>query len=170
VSIKLNSICFNLAVAQDKQLSANSSGSGIGSEEYRAKLIHSLKGKRVLLTEDTRVNQIVATKMLGKLGMVVDIANNGEEALQCLEKSTYDIVLMDVQMPVMNGLEATRLIRLNPQFATLPILAMSAGVTLDEQEACDAAGMTGFVSKPISSAELADKLVDVCFPYLSDGI
>jgi CheY-like chemotaxis protein len=47
---------------------------------------------------------------------------------------------------------------------------MSAGVTLDEQEACDAAGMTGFVSKPISSAELADKLVDVCFPYLSDGI
>jgi CheY-like chemotaxis protein len=73
-------------------------------------------------------------------------------------------------MPVMNGLEATRLIRQDPRFAALPILAMSAGVTLNEQDACDAAGMTGFVSKPVNSSELKRKLVDVCFPYLADGI
>jgi PAS domain S-box-containing protein len=136
---------------------------------YQA-MVNALSGKRILLAEDTRVNQLVATKMLAKIGVTVDIANNGEEALQCLQNSTYDAVLMDVQMPVMNGLEATRLIRLDPRFAALPILAMSAGVTLDEQVACDAAGMTGFVSKPVSSAELTRKLVDVCFPYLSDGI
>ncbi len=133
-------------------------------------LIHSLKGKRVLLTEDNRVNQLVATKMLTKLGIIVDVANNGEEALQCLENNTYDVVLMDIQMPVMNGLEATRQIRQNPKYFTLPIFAMSAGVTLDEQAACDAAGMTGFISKPVSKAELTGKLVEVCFPFISDGI
>ncbi len=133
-------------------------------------LVNALAGKRVLLAEDTRVNQLVATKMLAKIGVLVDVANNGEEAIKCLQNTPYDAVLMDVQMPVMNGLEATRLIRQDPRFATLPILAMSAGVTLSEQDACDAAGMTGFVSKPVNSAELTRKLVDVCFPYLSDGI
>jgi CheY-like chemotaxis protein len=64
----------------------------------------------------------------------------------------------------MNGLEATRLIRLDSRFAAMPILAMSAGVTLDEQGACEAAGMTGFISKPINSTDLTKKLVDVCFP------
>lgn len=159
-----------LAVARAMQDDSAHTLKGKDSVQDRTMLIHSLKSKRVLLTEDTKVNQLVATKMLGKLGMLVDVANNGDEALQWLEKNTYDVVLMDVQMPVMNGLEATRLIRQNPKYVTLPIFAMSAGVTLDEQEACDAAGMTGFISKPISSAELTSKLVDVCFPYISDGI
>jgi signal transduction histidine kinase len=133
-----------------------------GSTQERQQFIQSLKGKRVLLTEDTKVNQIVATKMLGKLGIIFDIANNGKEAIQLLELNTYDVVLMDIQMPVMNGLEATRLIRQNPKYFSLPILAMSAGVTLDEQSACDAAGMTGFISKPISSAILTENLIKVC--------
>lgn len=138
--------------------------------DLRTELIQALKGKRVLLTEDTRVNQVVASKMLAKIGVIVDIANNGQEAIECLEKSSYDVVLMDVQMPVMNGLEATRLIRLDSRFVNLPIIAMSAGVTLDEQEACNRAGMTGFVGKPINSAELTNKLVDVCFPHPSNDI
>ena len=132
-----------------------------GSSQYLT-MIEDLKGKRVLLTEDTKVNQIVATKMLSKLGLVVDVANNGEEAVRCLQKNDYDIVLMDIQMPVMNGLEATRLIRLDPRFKKLPILAMSAGVTLDEQAACDEAGMTAFISKPIDSSELTSKLFEWC--------
>jgi two-component system sensor histidine kinase/response regulator len=133
-------------------------------------MVSALSGKRALLAEDTRVNQLVATKMLAKIGVLVDVANNGEEALQRLQNCHYDVVLMDVQMPVMNGLEATRLIRLDSRFAAMPILAMSAGVTLDEQGACEAAGMTGFISKPINSTDLTKKLVDVCFPYLADGI
>jgi CheY-like chemotaxis protein len=132
-----------------------------GSSQYLA-MLEGLKGKRVLLTEDTRVNQLVATKMLSKLGLLVEVANNGEEAVQSLQKNNYDIVLMDIQMPVMNGLEATRMIRKDPRFTSLPIVAMSAGVTLDEQAACDEAGMTAFISKPIDSNELTQKLFELC--------
>ncbi|MFA6202188.1 MAG: PAS domain-containing protein [Gallionella sp.] len=133
-------------------------------------IAHALRGKHVLLTEDNRINQLVATKMLEKIGLLVDIANNGEEAIQRLQEKTYDIVLMDIQMPVMDGLEATRLIRQDARFTNLPIVAMSAGVTLDEKSACDNAGMTGFVAKPINSTELINKLIELCFPYISDGI
>ena len=123
-------------------------------------MIRMLKDKRVLLVEDTRINQMVATKMLNRFGMSVDVANDGAEAIQCLQKQTYDIVLMDVQMPVMNGLEATRLIRQDPKFSALPVVAMSAGVMLDEQASCDEAGMTGFISKPIDMSQFAQKLVE----------
>ncbi|HCI52779.1 MAG TPA: hypothetical protein DE312_05595 [Gallionella sp.] len=133
-------------------------------------IAHALRGKHVLLTEDNRINQLVASKMLEKIGLLVDIASNGEEAIQRLQEKTYDIVLMDIQMPVMDGLEATRLIRQDARFIRLPIVAMSAGVTLDEKSACDKAGMTGFVAKPINSTELINKLVELCFPYISDGI
>lgn len=133
-------------------------------------IAHALRGKHVLLTEDNRINQLVASKMLEKIGLLVDIANNGEEAIQRLQEKTYDIVLMDIQMPVMDGLEATRLIRQDARFTNLPIVAMSAGVTLDEKSACDKAGMTGFVAKPINSTELINKLIELCFPYVSDGI
>jgi PAS domain S-box-containing protein len=120
-----------------------------------------LRGKEVLLAEDNTVNQLVASKMLTKHGLRVDIANNGEEALRCLDRKYYDVVLMDIQMPVMDGLEATRLIRENPRFSDLPIVAMSAGVTLDEQEMCNQAGMTAFIGKPIDSNELIKKLIEL---------
>jgi PAS domain S-box-containing protein len=122
----------------------------------------ALRGKRVLLVEDNRVNQLLATQMLKKLGTLVDVANNGEEAIQCLEEGPYDVVLMDIQMPVMDGLQATHLIRQDSRFAALPIVAMSAGVTLDEQEKCAAAGMTDFIGKPIDSVQLTNKLVELC--------
>jgi PAS domain S-box-containing protein len=161
----------NLATAKSTQIkSGKSSQVDIIDEANYQAMVSALSGKRALLAEDTRVNQLVATKMLAKIGVLVDVANNGEEAIQCLQKSHYDVVLMDVQMPVMNGLKATRLIRLDSRFAAMPILAMSAGVTLDEQGACDAAGMTGFISKPINLTDLTKKLVEVCFPYLGDSI
>jgi len=73
---------------------------------------------------------------------------------------------MDIQMPVMDGLEATRQIRLDARFVSLPIIAMSAGVTLDEQTACADAGMTGFIPKPIESKELANKLAKLFSPTI----
>ncbi len=121
-----------------------------------------LRGKRVLLVEDNRVNQLLATQILKKLGTLVDVANNGEDAIQHLQDERYDVVLMDIQMPVMDGLQATKLIRLDGRFAALPIVAMSAGVTLDEQEKCSAAGMTDFIGKPIDSVQLTSKLVELC--------
>ena len=133
------------------------------SAEYFDK-VESLKGKRVLLVEDTKVNQLVATKMLGKKGLIVDVANNGEDAIQQIKDKDYDVVLMDIQMPVMNGLEATNLIRQDQRFKNLPIVAMSAGVTLEEQAACDEVGMTAFIGKPIDSTELTEKLIAILIP------
>jgi PAS domain S-box-containing protein len=121
-----------------------------------------LQGKRVLLVEDNRMNQLLASRILDKYGVKVDIANHGEEAIQKLNEGTYDIVLMDIQMPIMDGLEATRRIRLDERYKHLPIVAMSAGVTLDEQSRCEAVGMTSFIGKPIDSAELNKKLVELC--------
>jgi signal transduction histidine kinase/DNA-binding NarL/FixJ family response regulator len=121
-----------------------------------------LQGRRVLLVEDNRVNQLLATQILKRLGTLVDVVNNGEEAIRQLQDVRYDVVLMDIQMPVMDGLQATHLIRQDGRYASLPIVAMSAGVTLDEQDKCAAAGMTDFIGKPIDSVQLANKLVELC--------
>ena len=99
--------------------------------------------------------------MLNKLGLVVDIANNGEEALKLLFNNQYDLLFMDIQMPVMDGLSATRKLRQDERFKNLPVIAMSAGVTLDEQSACNEAGMTAFIAKPIDSALLKSKLYEL---------
>ena len=123
--------------------------------EEAAKLLFN---KRVLLVEDMPLNQQVASEFLRNAELRVVVADNGKEALEILEFSTFDVVLMDIQMPVMDGLEATRLIREQPQFATLPIIAMSAGVTLDEQEKCQAAGMSDFIAKPINPLQMFEKL------------
>jgi CheY-like chemotaxis protein len=112
----------------------------------------------VLLVEDMPLNQQVASEFLRNAKLRVVVADNGKEALDILEFSNFDVVLMDIQMPVMDGLEATRLIREQPQFATLPIIAMSAGVTLDEQEKCHAAGMSDFIAKPINPLQMLEKL------------
>ncbi len=150
-----------LPVANQLQLAGDKKRND--ADEARAKPQDvSLRGKRVLLVEDNRVNQLLASHILKKLGMWLDVANHGEEALQYLKDESYDIVLMDIQMPVMDGLEATRLIRQDPRFAKLPIVAMSAGVTLDEQEKCSAVGMTDFIGKPIDSALLTEKLIALC--------
>ncbi|SFV14360.1 CHASE domain-containing protein [Pseudoduganella namucuonensis] len=113
-----------------------------------------LAGLRLLLAEDNPLNQLVALSMLEGAGAAVEIASNGEEAVEYLRSNgaAIDLVLMDVQMPVMDGFEATRLIR--ELGLPLPILAMSAGVTLDEQAECQAAGMNAFVSKPVEWEDL----------------
>lgn len=130
----------------------------------------ALYGKRVLLVEDNKVNQLLATHVIKKLGMLLDIAGHGEEAIACLEHQQYDVVLMDIQMPVMDGLEATRLIRQDSRFASLPIVAMSAGVTLDEQEKCSEVGMTDFIGKPIDSELLTQMLIKLCVDADKDSL
>jgi len=118
-----------------------------------------LAGKRVLLVEDNRINQIVTSKMLEKLNLLFDVAGDGEIAINYLEAHDYDLVLMDIQMPVMGGLEATRIIRQNNKFNKVLIVAMSAGVTLDEKNACKEAGMNGFVHKPTAFSALKKEIL-----------
>lgn len=113
---------------------------------------------RILLVEDNRVNQIVASALLQKLGHEVDLAENGERALAALAARPYDMVLMDCQMPVMDGYEATRRIRQHPEWQHLPIIAVTANVMAGDQEACIAAGMDDYITKPYSR-QLLDEII-----------
>ena len=113
---------------------------------------------RVLLVEDNPVNQLVAKGMLVKLGCEVLIANHGAEALKQLERHTVDLVLMDCNMPVMDGYEASRRIRRNQQYQNLPIIALTANALADERERCRAAGMNDYLAKPFRREELATLL------------
>ena len=88
----------------------------------------------------------------------VTVADNGLEALDLLEHNSFEVILMDIQMPVMDGLEATKMIRENPKVSHLPIIAMSAGVTLDEQEKCQSVGMSDFIPKPINPVQMLEKI------------
>ena len=116
------------------------------------------QGLRVLVAEDNRINQKVIMGLLEKLALRVDVVSNGAEAFRALSTTPYALVLMDVQMPEMDGLEATRLIRsapspvLNPR---IPIIAMTANAMPEDQQICLDAGMDGYLSKPLSLGSLA---------------
>lgn len=122
----------------------------------------SLTGLRVLLVEDNDINQQIAVELLEGVGAKVDVANNGREAVDTLLGGSipppYDVILMDLQMPVMDGHQATSKIRSDPRFTALPIYAMTAHATLEERNFCLANGMTGHIAKPLDPALLFDTL------------
>ncbi|MFV9504741.1 MAG: ATP-binding protein [Oscillochloridaceae bacterium umkhey_bin13] len=114
---------------------------------------------RILLAEDNRVNQQVALRMLERLGYQADLAANGLEALQVLRRQAYDVVLMDVQMPELDGVEATRMIRAELPANRQPrIIAMTASAMVGDREACLAAGMDDYLSKPVQREALSEAL------------
>jgi len=113
-----------------------------------------LSGVRILVAEDNPINQQVVKEFLQLSGVIVDIAGDGRVALAKLENNVYGAVLMDVNMPVMGGVEATEHIRRQSRFDTLPVIALTAGVTQQERENCLACGMNDFVTKPINPQEL----------------
>lgn len=115
----------------------------------QAEIIKNICGAEVLLVEDNIINQQVAKQILEGAGLTVIVANNGIEALEAVRLRKYDAVLMDVQMPLMSGYEATRLIRGDPLTMNLPIIAMTAHVMQGANEECLAAGMNDYISKPI---------------------
>jgi two-component system, sensor histidine kinase and response regulator len=119
----------------------------------------SIQGARILLAEDHLINQIVAAELLRGAGLVVDIAANGRIALDMAQSKSYDLVLMDMQMPEMDGIEATSLLLALPALADLPVVAMTANAMQADRERCLAAGMVDFVSKPIEPAALFNTLL-----------
>jgi CheY-like chemotaxis protein len=113
-----------------------------------------LEGARVLVVEDNALNREVAVEILSSAGLTVETAANGQEALMMLAGADYDAVLMDIQMPVMGGYEATELIRREGRFSGLPIIAMTAHALQGYREQCLAVGMNDYVSKPIDPGQL----------------
>ncbi len=127
-------------------------------KKQASRMMKGLEGARVLLVEDNEINQQVAMEILADAGLIVSVANNGQEAVDAVSTNHFDAVLMDVQMPVMDGYTATRTIRRDPRFKTLPIIAMTAHAMAGDQEKSTAAGMNDHVTKPIDPVHLLETL------------
>ena len=116
---------------------------------------------RILLAEDNAVNQKLALRLLDQMGYRADVASNGLEAVESVQRQSYDLVLMDVQMPEMDGLDATRAIRKIADLQQPRVVAMTANAMQGDREMCMAAGMDDYVSKPIRVQELVEALLAV---------
>ncbi len=114
----------------------------------------SIAGAHVLLVEDNPINREVATELLHAIGLQVEVAENGRRALECHARTCYDLILMDMQMPVLDGVEATRAIRALPGGGSVPIIAMTANAFEDDRQRCFAAGMNDFIAKPVDPTQL----------------
>jgi len=130
------------------------SDGGVGPGEHRARL----RGARVLVVEDNELNQQVAREILEEAEVSVDLACHGEQGLAMLQANAYDLVLMDMQMPVMDGLEATRRLRADPVLSHLPVIAMTANALLADRQRCLDAGMSDHIAKPIVPEQLWNTL------------
>ena len=156
------------ADAQDKAPQATRSGSALG-------LLAPLRGARVLVVEDNDLNQQIAQELLEDAGFTVDVADNGRIAVDkvvaaVLAQTPYDIVLMDMQMPVMDGVTATEEIRRDARHAELPIVAMTANAMQVDRDRCLAAGMNGYVTKPIDPDALWQALAQWIRPRIGLGL
>lgn len=148
------------SLGQNGAMVVRRKGSDISQE-----LLLQLQGKRVLLVEDNDMNQEVATEFLEQVGVVLSIAENGQVALEKLATQSFDLVLMDCQMPVMDGYQATRELRKMPGLEKLPVIAMTANAMAGDKEMCLRAGMNDHIAKPIEVARLYSTLLQ----YLGDS-
>lgn len=133
------------------------------SESSAQIIARKFRGKRLLVAEDDYFNQELMLELLAETGIVVDVAENGRHAVEKVLAGNYDVVLMDIQMPEMDGLAATRLIRQHPAKATLPILALTAHALDEDRKLCMEAGMNEYLSKPVDP----DMLYAVLLHWLS---
>jgi two-component system, sensor histidine kinase len=126
--------------------------------EQQSVAIKALANKAVLLVEDVAINQFIATEMLEEHGAIVSVAANGLQAIEMIKQQSFDIVLMDIQMPEMDGYEASTLIRKDPRFVALPIIAMTANAMQEDINKAIASGMNDHIAKPIDEAIMLAKI------------
>lgn len=145
-----NSVLFDsvaqILVGQTRPESMDNSNA---SPQLISKVNLESQGAHILVVDDILVNREIADALLTEAGFKVSTAVNGQDALDALQNESFDLVLMDIQMPVMDGYEASQKIRNNPQYKDLPILAMTANAMVDDKEKCLAVGMNGHIAKPI---------------------
>jgi signal transduction histidine kinase/ActR/RegA family two-component response regulator len=156
--------------AQVERAQPDSAATGVGGEDGQTIVPAALArvhGGRVLLVEDNDMNQLIACEILREAGVHVDVADNGQIALDRIARNPYDIVLMDLQMPVLDGLAASAAIRRDPAHADLPIIALTANVLPADRARCVEAGMNDFLAKPIDPHALWDVLLKWVPPRLA---
>lgn len=129
--------------------------SGVVEDVLRQKFA----GSSVLLVEDNWINREVVQELLESQLLTITLAANGEEAVDCVSKETFDLILMDIQMPILDGLEATRRIRCLPGGMDVPVIAMTANAFEEDRQKCLAAGMDDFLAKPVGPEVLFDRLL-----------
>lgn len=149
---------FTAKFAINNETGKSGSNHGYDFNRELESKIAGIKGARILLVEDNLINQQVATEILQEADLFVDVANNGQEALELVAKSGYDLILMDIQMPVMGGIEATMSIKNDERFKDLPIVAMTAHAMNGARERYIDAGMDDYLSKPIDNIKLLSAL------------
>ena len=147
---------------------AGSEDSGMFSRLTETAVASSITGAEVLLVEDNEINQEVAQEILRTFGLVVHTVDNGQKAVAAVQERPYAAVLMDVQMPVMDGYKATRMIRSDPKFKDLPIIAMTASAMVGDRKKALAAGMNDHLTKPIDRSQLLTSLVSWIAENASD--
>jgi len=132
----------------------------IKTEVAREEAQKNIRGANILLAEDNEINQQIAVELLEAVGIKVQVVDNGRKAVEAVKKSEYDLVLMDLQMPVLGGMEATSEIRSDKTFDNLPIIAMTANAMKEDVERCHEIGMNGHIGKPIETEVLYKTLLE----------
>ncbi|MBL8397489.1 MAG: PAS domain-containing protein [Candidatus Accumulibacter sp.] len=150
---------FWFTVRLDKSTDAVLPAPTITGKTAVERLLDEYRGIRILLAEDEPINQVVSRELLKNAGLVVDLAEDGQQALELAKQNTYALILMDMQMPHMNGIEATMAIRALPAYVRTPILAMTANAFDEDRQVCLDAGMNDHIAKPVYRDKLYETLL-----------
>jgi signal transduction histidine kinase/HPt (histidine-containing phosphotransfer) domain-containing protein len=155
-----SSFAFSVALPLSAAVFETEKEAGSAARDLKARIAEFGRPLRILLAEDNPTNQLVGKQILREFDVAIDVAANGAEAVQLAGEFAYDVILMDIQMPVMNGIEATRAIRAGG-YIQVPVLALTANAYPEDVSACLAAGMNGFVAKPVRKFVLVEAILRV---------
>jgi len=149
-----STLCDAIMEAFSYKLEKDHSGILETKSDLGFHLVTGIQGAQILLVEDNVVNQQVAYELLDQAQMAITVANNGQKAVDALSKQKFDCILMDLQMPIMDGYQATAIIRSKEEYSTTPIIAMTANAMMEDRERCLASGMNDHIAKPINPKDM----------------
>jgi len=152
--------CFSFTLILPVIIEENNAALPISNNSNDALALHG-KNSNILVVEDNKINHLIAEDMLSQSGFKVTVVENGQEALDIIQKQSFDLILMDIQMPVMDGETATRHLKSNPDFQHIPVVAMTANVMSEQVENYYKIGFSGFIGKPFIRDDMLKTLKDI---------